>query len=96
MPAPWRATPGTTGTPSSFSSLDAFLAGAPINYRVTRGTPGLLRIPPGVWHASQNWGDFEAVCMNFPTRSFDPEHPDKYRIDPASGEIPFDFTLRDG
>ena len=61
----------------------------------TRGTPGLLRIPPGVWHASQNWGDFEAVCMNFPTAAFDPEHPDKYRIDPHSGEIPFDFTLRD-
>ena len=61
----------------------------------TRGTPGLLRIPPGVWHASHNWGDFEAVCMNFPTVAFDPEDPDKYRIDPHSGEIPFDFTLRD-
>ena len=62
----------------------------------TRGTPGLLRIPPGIWHASHNWGDFEAVCMNFPTAPFDPEDPDKYRIDPHSGEIPFDFSLRDG
>ena len=33
--------------------------------------------------------------MNFPTRPYDRTNPDKYRIDPASGEIPFDFTLRD-
>src|SRR5215207_298559 len=61
----------------------------------TRATPGLLRIAPGVWHASQNWGETEAICMNFPTMAFDPERPDKYRIDPHSGVIPFDFTLRD-
>jgi hypothetical protein len=34
--------------------------------------------------------------MNFPTRSFNREEPDKYRIDPYSGEIPFDWTLRTG
>jgi hypothetical protein len=33
--------------------------------------------------------------MNFPTRPYDREDPDKYRIDPASGEIPFDFALLD-
>jgi hypothetical protein len=33
--------------------------------------------------------------MNFPTRPYDRDTPDKYRIDPASDEIPFDFTLRD-
>jgi dTDP-4-dehydrorhamnose 3,5-epimerase-like enzyme len=57
--------------------------------------PGLLRIPTGVWHADQNWGDFEVMAVNFPTVAYDPEHPDKYRIDVNSGEIPFDFTLRD-
>ena len=35
-------------------------------------------------------------AVNFPTRAFDREQPDKHRIDPASGEIPFDFTLPDG
>ena len=60
------------------------------------GTPALLRIPPGVWHADQNTGDHNAVIMNFPTRAFDHAAPDKYRIDPHSGEIPFDWTLRDG
>lgn len=59
-------------------------------------TAGLLRIPPGVWHADQNTGETDVFILNFPTRAFDPAHPDKYRIDPHSGEIPFDWTLRDG
>ena len=33
--------------------------------------------------------------MNFPTRPYDHAEPDKYRIDPHSGLIPFDFTLPD-
>lgn len=58
--------------------------------------PGFLRIPPGVWHADQNVGDVPCRVVNFPTRPYDRDNPDKYRIDPATGEIPFDFTLRDG
>jgi dTDP-4-dehydrorhamnose 3,5-epimerase len=58
--------------------------------------PGFLRIPPGVWHADQNIGEMPCRVTNFPTEPFDREAPDKYRIDPASGEIPFDFALRDG
>jgi dTDP-4-dehydrorhamnose 3,5-epimerase len=58
--------------------------------------PGLLYIPPGVWHADQNTGDRDAVLINFPTRPYEPADPDKYRIDPHSGEIPFDWQLRDG
>jgi dTDP-4-dehydrorhamnose 3,5-epimerase len=58
--------------------------------------PGFLRIPPGVWHADQNVGEVPCRVINFPTRPYDRDAPDKYRIDPASGKIPFDFTLRDG
>lgn len=58
-------------------------------------TPALLAIPPGTWHADQSTGDSDATIVNFPTRKYDPEAPDKYRIDPHSGEIPFDWTLRD-
>ena len=59
-------------------------------------TPGLVRIPPGVWHADQNWGDDDAILVNYPTRPFNHANPDKYRIDPHSGVIPFDWSLRDG
>ena len=65
-------------------------------HNMTAPAPGLLLIPPGVWHASQNWGEDEAAIMNFPTRPYDRDEPDKYRIDPHSGEIPFDWSLRDG
>jgi dTDP-4-dehydrorhamnose 3,5-epimerase len=58
--------------------------------------PGLLLIPPGVWHADQNVGDDEAILINFPTRPYDRADPDKYRIDPHSGVIPFDWSRRDG
>jgi dTDP-4-dehydrorhamnose 3,5-epimerase len=56
---------------------------------------GLVRIPPGVWHADQNWGADDALIVNYPTRPFDRENPDKFRIDPHSGEIPFDWSLPD-
>lgn len=58
--------------------------------------PAFLRIPAGVWHADQNTGTTEAVVLNFPTRPYDRENPDKYRTDPREGAIPFDWTLRDG
>lgn len=61
----------------------------------TPETPGLLRIPTGVWHAPQNWGSDDALIINFPTVRYDPKYPDKQRIDPHSGVIPFDWSLRD-
>jgi dTDP-4-dehydrorhamnose 3,5-epimerase len=65
-------------------------------HNLVGSAPSLLAIPPGVWHADQNWGDDDALIVNFPTRPYDREAPDKYRIDPHSGEIPFDWSLRDG
>jgi dTDP-4-dehydrorhamnose 3,5-epimerase len=65
-------------------------------FDLSHAARGRLLIPPGVWHADQNWGDNEASLLNFPTRPFNREQPDKYRIDPESGEIPYDFRLRDG
>jgi len=70
--------------------------GAFAQFHFTDESPALLLIPPGVWHADQNWGDTDAVFMNFPTRAYDAAAPDKFRIDPHSGAIPFDWTLRDG
>jgi dTDP-4-dehydrorhamnose 3,5-epimerase len=65
-------------------------------FHLTESSRARLLIPPGVWHADQNWGESDVVLFNFPTRPYDREHPDKHRIDPASNEIPFDFRLRDG
>jgi len=70
--------------------------GAFSEFHFTEASRGLLLIPPGVWHADHNWGDRDVVIINFPTRPYDRERPDKYRIDPHSGEIPFDWRLADG
>jgi dTDP-4-dehydrorhamnose 3,5-epimerase len=64
-------------------------------HNLTSASSGLLLIPPGVLHASQNWGEDEAAIMNVPTRPYDREAPDKFRLDPRSDEIPFDWSLPD-
>jgi dTDP-4-dehydrorhamnose 3,5-epimerase len=67
--------------------------GAFAEFHLTEESRALLLIPPGVWHGDQNWGDIDAQVLNFPTRPFKREDPDKYRIHPHSGAIPFDWTL---
>lgn len=75
---------------------DSSTRGAVHEVFFTPETPGLVSIPPGVWHADQNWGDADALVTNYPTHPYDPDVPDKHRIDPHAGVIPFDWTLRDG
>jgi dTDP-4-dehydrorhamnose 3,5-epimerase len=65
-------------------------------FHLTEEARALLLIPPGVWHGDQNWGERDAILMNFPTRPFDRNDPDKYRIDPYSGTIPFAWSLPEG
>jgi dTDP-4-dehydrorhamnose 3,5-epimerase len=71
-------------------------AGALVVVHFTERSPGLIFIPPGVWHADHNWGTTPVRLVNFPKRAYDPDDPDKYRIDPHAGVIPFDWELRDG
>jgi dTDP-4-dehydrorhamnose 3,5-epimerase len=75
---------------------DSPSAGSIVEIHVTDRTPGVVKIPPGVWHANQNWGQTEAHVVNFPTRAYEPDHPDKHRIDPHGGTIPFDWSVPDG
>ena len=74
---------------------DSPTAGATHEVQFTDRTPALLYIPPGVWHADQNWGETVVRIVNFPTRAYDPDEPDKFHIDLDAGVIPFDWSLRD-
>jgi dTDP-4-dehydrorhamnose 3,5-epimerase len=76
--------------------VDSPTHGAYDQYFLGEEHPTLVGIPPGVWHADQNVGTDEAAILNFPTVAYDPDEPDKYRIDPHSGEIPFDWDALDG
>ena len=64
-------------------------------FHLTEDSRARLLIPPSVWHGDQNWGDSDTVIVNFPTRPYNREDPDKYRIDPHSGTIPFHWSLPD-
>jgi dTDP-4-dehydrorhamnose 3,5-epimerase len=53
--------------------------------------PSLLVIPPGIWHGLQNLGSSEALVLNFPTRAYDYEDPDHYRLPCDTSEIPYSW-----
>ena len=55
----------------------------------------LLIIPPGVWHGLQNVGNSEALVLNFPTRAYNYEDPDHYRLPFDTAEIPYRWTISD-
>lgn len=76
--------------------VDSSTYGEFAQFHFSGQAPGRLFIPPGVWHAFQNYSAGEVTLLVFPTRTYRHEAPDKYRVDPLSGEIPFDWELRPG
>ena len=56
----------------------------------------LIRIPPGVYHGFKNIGSDEALIMNIPTKLYDYNNPDEYRLDPQDKSIPYDWSRKDG
>ena len=51
----------------------------------------LVTIPIGVWHADQNVGTKDVIGINFPTRPYEHEDPDKYRLSVGTEKIPYTF-----
>jgi dTDP-4-dehydrorhamnose 3,5-epimerase len=51
----------------------------------------LIVVPAGVWHGVQNVGEREAVFINLPTRPYNYEDPDKFRLPLENDLIPFAF-----
>jgi dTDP-4-dehydrorhamnose 3,5-epimerase len=49
----------------------------------------LLSIPAGVWHAVQNVGPHEAAFVNLPSRPYEHDDPDKYRLPLDNDVIPY-------
>ena len=51
----------------------------------------LMNIPAGIWHANRNLASRDTLVVNFPTRPYDHENPDKYRLPLDTDQIPFKF-----
>jgi dTDP-4-dehydrorhamnose 3,5-epimerase len=52
---------------------------------------GLVRIPPGVFHAVANVGEHELRFVNLPTQPYRHDRPDKARLPEGSEAIPYRF-----
>ena len=53
--------------------------------------PAIINVPRFVWHADHNYGTTETVIINLPTRPYDHENPDKYRLPLDTPLIPHSF-----
>ena len=58
--------------------------------------PMLVHIPRGVAHGFKGIGIEEAIIVNTVTEPYDYKNPDEFRIDPHTGEIPYDWSRKDG
>ena len=56
----------------------------------------LLKIPTGVYHGYKTIGVEPSLLINFPTKPYNREHPDEYRVPFDSPDIPFDWEIRMG
>jgi dTDP-4-dehydrorhamnose 3,5-epimerase len=70
------------GSPS-FGELDVL--------RLSNLRPGVLVIPPGVWHGLKNITGREATFLNYFDRAYCYDDPDEYRLPPENDVIPFSF-----
>jgi dTDP-4-dehydrorhamnose 3,5-epimerase len=58
--------------------------------------PILVVIPAGVYHGWKCVGEYEAYVINVPSKPYEREDPDEFRIDPHDPRIPYDWARKDG
>lgn len=58
--------------------------------------PLLVSIPAGVLHGMKAIGTRTAMFINIPTELYNYSEPDEFRVDPHSGELPYDWSRKDG
>ncbi|MBD3169521.1 MAG: dTDP-4-dehydrorhamnose 3,5-epimerase [candidate division Zixibacteria bacterium] len=58
--------------------------------------PSILKIPIGVMHGFKCISDDEAMVVNFPTKTYNYQQPDEYRLPAHTDQIPYDWSRKDG
>lgn len=71
---------------------DSATCGRINEFHVGDARPTMLVVPMGVWHGLQNLGASDALVLNFPTRPYDYEDPDHYRLPYDTPEIPYAWS----
>jgi len=65
-------------------------------FYVGEHNPRLIVIPPGIYHGWKCVGECEAYVINVPSKPYDRDDPDEFRIDAHDPRIPYDWTRKDG
>jgi dTDP-4-dehydrorhamnose 3,5-epimerase len=60
-------------------------------FYLTRDGLNQLTIPIGVWHAHRNVGAGDLIFANAPTKPFEHDNPDKWRLPLDNDYIPYKF-----
>ena len=60
-------------------------------FRLGDRRPGLVVIPPGVWHGVQNLQATESRVLNLVDVAYEYEDPDHWRLPADTAEIPYSF-----
>ncbi len=63
---------------------------------LTSAYPGVVKGSPYVYHGFKCVSEYEALVINVPTELYKYNDPDEYRVSPDSGEIPYDWSRKDG
>jgi dTDP-4-dehydrorhamnose 3,5-epimerase len=61
-------------------------------FRFGEHRPGLVWVPPQVWHGIKNVGDGPSTLLNVVDRAYSYEQPDHYRVSVDSGVVPYDIV----
>ncbi|MFQ5986889.1 MAG: dTDP-4-dehydrorhamnose 3,5-epimerase family protein, partial [Thermoplasmata archaeon] len=56
--------------------------------------PLLIKIPPGVLHGFKAVGPEPVYLVNLPTRLYNHEEPDEYRVPYDSSDVPYDWGIQ--
>lgn len=56
----------------------------------------IMVIPAYVFHAHENIGSTDALFISMPTRPYQHDDPDVYRLPVGTDQIPYQFTNRRG
>jgi dTDP-4-dehydrorhamnose 3,5-epimerase len=65
-------------------------------YFIGEHNPTLISIPPNVFHGFKCIGQTEALVINTPTETYNPQKPDEFRVHPHENDIPYDWSLKEG
>jgi dTDP-4-dehydrorhamnose 3,5-epimerase len=58
--------------------------------------PIVLVIPNGVLHGMKGIGSEPALLLNLTTEPYNYAEPDEYRVPPHGGDVPYDWSRKDG